>query len=207
MLLTSLPQGPYGVVDINLYRSQVNGSTLYFLTNLGAKYGSPGSSAGTNNQVGVYSFTDTLPDSALALAITLPTQNSTEGIAQFEIQLDQSRLPIDNTGLIEVTVAYKHELSQYGTTVPEKYWDVIAAGAEAFLVQAYVANVADNFDYVDGQFRDRVDDTKSAVAWASFGQTLMDRFSERLLAVKNAREATTPNYTQWGDKPVRWDRI
>ena len=208
--LASIPNGPYGVVDCTIYRTQVNGSTLSFLTNLGSSYRSPASSssaAGTNNQVSLVTITDAAADGALNTAIQPPGANSTEGVALFEIQLDQSRLPVDNTGIVEVTTAYKHELDQLGTTIPEKYWDVIALGAEAFLVQAYVANVNDNFDYVDGQFRDRVDDTKSAVAWSNYGRLLMDRFEARLQAVRNAIEATTPNYPQWGDKPIRWDRI
>jgi hypothetical protein len=205
--LSNIPTGPYGVVDINIYRTQVNGSALLFAGNLGTNIGAAGypqPGSGTN-LVATTSYTDKLADASLGAAA--PTLNTTAGNAIVELQLDSSRLPQDNTGLIEITAGAKHELDQYGTTIPEKHWDAIALGAEAFACWQYVTAVNDNFDYVDGQFRDRVDDTKSAIAWRHQAEDTMARFNARLTEIRNQIELTTPSYPQWGDKPVRWDRL
>jgi len=205
--LSNIPTGPYGVTDINIYRTIAGGSALLLAGNLGKNIGATGypqPGSGTN-LVATTSYLDTLADASLGAPA--PTLNTTAGNQIVEIQLDSSRLPQDNTGLIELTCGAKHELDQYGSTIPEKHWDAIALGAEAFACWQYVTAVNDNFDYVDGQFRDRVDDTKSAVAWRNQAKDTMDRFEERLRVIKNQIELTTPSYPQWGDKPIRWDRL
>lgn len=189
--LSQVPTGPYGVTGRNLYRSQAGGTTLFL--------------AGTipDNTTGTY--VDKAADAALTVAA--PTANSTQGIAQFEIQLSPYFTPNDAAGTIEVTAALKHTLDAAGTTVPEQHWDAIHLGAEAFLCTQYLGNVNDNFAWVDGQFRDRVDDTKSALAWQTLEKELTARFEARLLEIEREDNVTISNVSRWGDKPYYWDRL
>lgn len=189
--LSNIPIGPYGVTGRNLYRTTAGGASLLFLASI------PDNSTTT--------YVDTAADGSLGAGA--PTVNQTDGIPQFELQLSASQLPADATGLLEVMAGYKHELDQNGTTIPERHWDVIPLGASAHLLYGYTATQSDNFDYVDGQFRDRVDDTKAPVAWLALAKDTMARYHKRLLEIRNEIATRTPSYPQWGDKPVRWDRL
>jgi hypothetical protein len=189
--LTGIPTGPYGVTARNVYRTKVGGNTYYLVGQI------------TDNTS--TSYTDLVSDTGLGAQS--PSTNTTKDIAQFEMQLNNSQVPVDTTQWLELTYAQKHQMDTIGTTIPEKHWDAIALGAEAFAVQSYLANVADNFEYVDGQFRDRVDDTKSATFWRQYGNDLMMRFEARLLTIRNEATSLGPDIPQWGDKPVRWDRL
>jgi len=189
--LAGIPTGPYGVTGRNIYRTAAGGSQLLYLASIADN---------TTTQL-----TDSTPDGSLGANV--PTANTTDGIPQFELQLTDSQLPADATALLEVMAGYKHELDQGGTTIPERHWDVIPLGATAHLLYAYTATQNDNFDYVDGQFRDRVDDTKAPVAWLAQAQDTWKRYHARLQEIKNEVATRTPDYQQWGDKPVRWDRL
>jgi Holliday junction resolvase-like predicted endonuclease len=191
MALGAIPTGPSGVTGRNLYRTKVGGSTLYLLASI----------ADTSTT----SYTDTTPDTSLVT--TAPAANSTSGIPILE--LDLLTAPGDTTHVIEITYATKHTLDGSGTTIPEMHHDALYLGAESFLAQQWLGNVNDNFDYVDGQFRDRVDDTKSTGFWQAFYNDLSRQFEARLRQIKeetNASIAIT-GQARWGDKPYRWDRL
>ncbi|MGH2448374.1 MAG: hypothetical protein ACRDFS_07200 [Chloroflexota bacterium] len=127
--------------------------------------------------------------------------------AQFEIQLDDGLLPADDGQTIELTLAARHLLDAAGTSVPEWDWDCVFTGAEAHALEAYLVSVNDNFDFVDGQFRDRVDDSKAPPNWRAQAADLMSRFEARLAEIKLRAETRIVATTQWGDKPYRWDRL
>jgi hypothetical protein len=190
--LTSIPTGPYGVTGRNLYRSRAGGSTLYLLASL------PDNSTA--------SYVDTLADASLP-ATTAPTSNTTAGIPQFEIDLNPYATPQDASGTIEVTYASRHLLNSNGTTVPEEHWDALHLGAQAYAAQQYLSAVNDNFEWVDGQFRDRVDDTKSIDAWRSYYTDFHTQFEARLKEIRNQIDTSITSVIRWGDKPYRWDRL
>lgn len=125
-----------------------------------------------------------------------------------ELELDIINTPADTTGVIEITYATKHTLDGNGTTIPEMHHDAIYLGAESFLAQQWLGNVNDNFDYVDGQFRDRVDDTKSTQFWQAFYNDLNRQWESRLRQIEEQANASIYSGIQrWGDKPYRWDRL
>lgn len=189
--VSAIPTGPYGVTGRNLYRTKAGGSFLYLLTSL------PDNTTTT--------YTDTAPDSALgALA---PTRNLSSGISQFELSLSDGMLPPDTTGIMQLTAAYHHELDGAGTTIPQKHWDVITLGTEAYALFQYLTTTNDNLDYVDGQFRDRVDDTKAPPAWYQQAENTMARYQARLKDLRNEISYSATPYPQWGDVPMYWDRL
>lgn len=189
--LVTFAQPPYGVTGVNLYRTKVGGSTFYLVESLVT----PTS----------YSTTDTLADASLGAAA--PSSNTTANIPQIEIQLSPYATPQDDLQWIEITYAIKHTLDSSGTTIPEDHHDIIYAGAEAYLVEAYVSSVNDNFEWVDGQFRDRVDDTKSMDAWQAHLHLLQQRWEQRLKDAENQANETVIAIAHWGDKPYAWDRL
>lgn len=187
-----VPTGPYGVTGRTVYRSRLGDLAHFF------KVGSI-----PDNTTAALS--DTLADASLGASA--PTTNTTQGIPQFEVDFSPYTTPLDSAGTLEVTYATKHVLDGSGTTVPEEHHDILYAGAEAYLVEAYVAQVNDNFEWVDGQFRDRVDDTKSIDGWQSYLLLLLQRFERRL---KDASDQSTDSIVpaaRWGDKPYGWDRL
>jgi hypothetical protein len=190
--LSDLPLGPYGVTDRAIYRTRVGSSGPYW------RVGSVGDNQGT-------SYLDTLSDAQLVLPA--PTSNTTEGIAQFELGISDALLPADASGYLQVRYASKHELAANGTTIPERHWDLITLGGAMYAVMAYLVPTADNFEYVDGQFRDRVDDTKVPLAWLAIGQDMNARFKARLAQIESEANAGVAAVASWGDKPLRWDRL
>jgi hypothetical protein len=179
----TIPRGPYGVSDRNVYRTLAGGS-IYYLA------GTAGDNVST-------SFVDTAADGSITGGRLIPTSNTTQGIAQFELQISDAKLPSSanangqdpNYGWIGLRYAAKHELDANGTTIPERHWDVLCLGAEFFAIFAYLVPTADNFHYVDGQFRDQVDDTKVPTAWLAIGQDLEHRFLNRLAEIKQEDNA------------------
>jgi hypothetical protein len=73
--------------------------------------------------------------------------------------------------------------------------------------EAYVSAVNDNFEWVDGQLRDRIDDTKSMSAWQSHLRLLQARFDRRLKEIATRINSTALGIGIWGDKPAHWDRL
>jgi hypothetical protein len=136
-----------------------------------------------------------------------PTANTTQGIPQFEIQISSARLPATNTDHIAIQYATKHELDANGCSIPERHWDMLCLGGAMYAIMAYLVPQADNFEYVDGQFRDRVDDTKAPAAWLALGIEMERRFEARLTQIRAEANAGIAAIGSWGDKPLRWDRL
>ena len=197
----TLPLGPYGVSDRRLYRTAANGGAYTLV-------GSAGDNVTTT-------FVDSASDSAIASNPAPPAANTTQGIRQFELQISDAKLPEPqsangadpNYGWIGLRYAAKHELDANGTTIPERHWDAVCLGAAFFAVFAYLIPTADNFHYVDGQFRDQVDDTKVTAAWMQVGTDMENRLLRRLDQIKSEINSGVAAIGSWGDKPERWDRL
>jgi hypothetical protein len=185
-LLSGIPLGPYGVI----YRSA------------GASAPQPVGNLGDNT---TELFLDMVAD--IGLGAAAPTANTTQGKAQFELQISSARLPADASDHIAVAYATKHELDANGCTIPERHWDMLCLGGAMYAIMAYLVPTADNFEYVDGQFRDRVDDTKAPAAWLALGSDMVRRFEARLTQIKEEANAGIAAIGSWGDKPLRWDRL
>lgn len=198
VVISSIPTAQNYATARNIYRTTAGGGAP------------PGSLylAGSIPDNLTTSFTDNMSDLTLVNQPTPPQSNTTQGVPIFEMDLRPEFLPSDNTHIIEVTYCTKHQLDPNGTSIPEKHWDAIEIGAEAYAIYAYLTTQNDNFDWVDGQFRDRVDDTKAPIAWKAQADTLMKAFEDRLREIKAAAEATImQSIAKWGDKPYRWDRL
>jgi hypothetical protein len=189
-LLTEIPLGPYGIIDRGIYRSP-DAAPAQLVAKIG------------DNSTDL--FLDAVPDAGLG--DVAPTANTTQGIPQFEIQLSNARLPETTTDHIGVRYATKHELDANGCSIPERHWDMLCLGGAMYAIMAYLVPQADNFEYVDGQFRDRVDDTKAPAAWLALGIEMERRFEARLAEIKAEANAGIAAIGSWGDKPLRWDRL
>jgi len=186
--ISGIPLGPYGTVARNVYRARVNGGMAY---------------AGKLADNSSTSFTDNLPDNLLGNPP--PIQNTTAGADIIELTLDPSAYPDNATTTLELLYAGAHTLDVSGTSVPERHWNVLFHGAEAYAVNAYIKRVADNFEWVDGHLRDRVDDTKSAIAWQKHANELMLRYDTEIKRVKEESNAYITTRMQWGETPLRWN--
>jgi hypothetical protein len=193
--ISNVPVGPYGVIDRNIYRTLVGTLAPYYLV------GSVGDNTSTTYLDAAVS------DAQLVSNSQPPTTNTTQGIKQFELGLSSAMLPVDNTSYLQVRYAAKHELDANGTTIPERHWDLITLGGAMYAIMAYLVPTADNFEYVDGQFRDRVDDTKVPQAWLAIAQDMNTRFKVRLAQIQSEANAGVAAVANWGDKPIRWDRL
>src|SRR5579884_1024485 len=111
-------------------------------------------------------------------------RTGSDGISYVEIDMLDVELPADNTGTIEITYASAHTIDNSGTTVPQRHWDALYLAAEAGLIESYLVTTNDNFDFVDGEFRDRVDDTKAPAAWRAQLYELQTRLQARLKEIK-----------------------
>lgn len=175
-----------------IYRTKLGNTTFQYLADL--------------PDITTTTYLDNTADTALGA--TAGGVNTTGGIRQVEIDLPDSYLPADTTGTIEITYTSKHELDSAGTTIPERHWDAIYAGAEFSLLLAYLTTTNDNFDYVDGQFRDRVDDSKAPTAWLKQANLIATRWETRKAEIREEFNALSPTHiTAWGDKPYYWDRL
>jgi hypothetical protein len=129
----------------------------------------------------------------------------TAGTDTVQLQLPPSSRPDGST--MNLTTAGVHQLDVSGTTVPERFWDTLYLGAQAFAYDLYLTNVLDNFEFADGMLRDRVDDTKSMAAWQQQASTTVAKYQARLAQIRsefNAHHATTAH---WGDIPRYYDRL
>jgi hypothetical protein len=125
----------------------------------------------------------------------------------FTLKLSSAELPQDNTSVLRVFYATKHQLDSNGSTIPEVHRDIIALGATAYAMEAYQVPTNDNFDFQDGALRDRIDDTKIPTAWLAAAHARMQQFEARLQEIKNARDFATSSRVHWGDIPARWPRL
>ncbi|MGH2443735.1 MAG: hypothetical protein ACRDFX_11325, partial [Chloroflexota bacterium] len=189
--LGGLPIGPYGVTGRNIYRTPAGGGQLKLVSSV------------QDNVSSI--FVDSLPDAGLGASI--PVVNTTANLDQVELQLPPELWPADSTRLLEIDYAVKQHLDIDGTTVPERHWDCLYVGAVAFAMFSYLPQVNDNFDYVDGHLRDRVDDTKSTLAWQAQCQLAMADFERQLLYIKEESNSGITGLARWGDVPLRWERL
>lgn len=121
----------------------------------------------------------------------------------FTLRLNPMELPKDNTLVMRVFYATKHQLDSNGSTFPEVHRDVIALGAAAYAIEAYQVPTNDNFDLQDGGLRDRIDDTAIPKAWLALAQEKQKQFMDRLKEIKEQRDFASSSVAHWGEKQ-RW---
>jgi len=203
-----------------IYRTVANGAQLYYLATI------------SDNTTTVY--TDTTPDNALEATRTAPAVNtsgmmiyppierafsefsnlfdtsvalgtSAAGPA-FTLQIADTELPPDTMQIIRVHYATRHQLDSQGSSFPDVHRDVIALGAVAYALLAYQVPTNDNFEFQDGELRDRLDDSKIPLAWLARGKQSLTDFRSKLEEIRRGRDYATSARSQWGDIPARWDR-
>jgi len=125
----------------------------------------------------------------------------------FTLKLSNFELPQDNTLVMRVFYATKHQLDTSGSTIPEVHRDIIVAGAVAYAMLAYQVPTNDNFDFQDGALRDRIDDTKIPLAWRATAQERLHYFEQRLQEIKNQRDFASSSRVHWGDIARLWPRL
>lgn len=125
----------------------------------------------------------------------------------FTLKLSTAELPQDNSLVMRVFYATKHQLDNSASTIPEVHRDIIVSGAAAYAMQAYQVPTNDNFDFQDGSVRDRIDDTKIPQSWLAATQARLQQFEKRLLEIKNQRDFASASRVHWGDIAVRWHRL
>lgn len=125
----------------------------------------------------------------------------------FTLKLSPSELPPDNTLVMRVFYATKHQLDLAGSTIPEMHRDIIVLGASLYALEAYQVPTNDNFQFQDGALRDHLDDTAIPAAWRQTILQRQERFEARLNEVKRQRDFANSARIQWGDVPYRWPRL
>jgi len=125
----------------------------------------------------------------------------------FTLKLSSAEMPKDNTLVMRIFYATKHQLDSNGSTIPEVHRDILVLGATLYAMEAYQVPTNDNFDFQDGALRDRIDDTKIPPAWLAAIEQRRAQFEARLLEVKNQRDFATSARVHWGDIPTRWPRL
>lgn len=125
----------------------------------------------------------------------------------FTLKLSTVELPRDNSLVMRVFYATKHQLDSNGSTIPEVHRDIIIAGAVAYAMLAYQVPTNDNFDFQDGTLHDRIDDTKIPLAWQSAALARLQQFEARLIEIKNQRDFASASRVHWGDIAYRWARL
>lgn len=125
----------------------------------------------------------------------------------FTLKLSGAELPQDNTLVMRVYYATKHQLDSSGSTIPEIHRDIIVLGACAYAMEAYQVPTNDNFDFQDGALRDKVDDTAIPKAWLAATKSRMQQFEARLQEIKNQRDFASSERVHWGDIASRYARL
>ena len=213
--LTALPLGPtppplsgtsasVTVLARRLYRTIAGGSALLLLATL------------ADNTT--TSYLDTAADSALGAAP--PTVNTAgllvyppvrRAFSEFNgavtLKLADAELPVDTSLVLRVSFGTKHQLDLNGSTIPEVHRDVIVLGGCAYALLAYQVPTNDNFQFQDGALHDRLDDSMIPKNWRQAGVDMLARFQNRLEEIKRQRDFANAAIVQWGDVPVRWQRL
>lgn len=190
-VITGIPTGPYGVSGRSLYRTAAGGSSLALAGSI------------PDNVTTV--FVDGAADGELGTPA--PSENTTANLDQVELQIPPELWPADSAMRLELTYAARHLLDGAGTTIPERHWETVFLGALAYAMWSYLPQVNDNFEYADGHLHDRVDDTKSTVAWQTQCRQAMADYERRLALIKDESNAAGTGLSVWGDKPLRWERL
>jgi hypothetical protein len=125
----------------------------------------------------------------------------------FTIILSPAELPKDNTLVMRVFYATKHQLDANGSTIPEIHRDIITLGACAYAMQAYQVPTNDSFTFHDGGLRDEVDDSMIPTAWRNTYQAKIQEFEARLNEIKQQRDYAAASHAHWGDIPFRYWRL
>lgn len=125
----------------------------------------------------------------------------------FTLKLSSAELPQDNTLVMRVFYATRHQLDSSGSTIPEIHRDIIVLGAVAYCLEAYQVPTNDNFHFQDGALRDQVDDTSIPKSWLMAAQNKMHQFEQRLQEVKQQRDFASSARVHWGDIPIRYSRL
>ncbi len=125
----------------------------------------------------------------------------------FTIKLNSAELPQDNTLVMRIFYATKHQLDASGSTIPEIHRDIIVLGAAAYAMEAYEVPTNDNFDFQDGALRDRIDDTKIPQAWLQAAHNKLVQFEQRLMEIKQQRDFAASARVHWGDIAARYPRL
>jgi hypothetical protein len=125
----------------------------------------------------------------------------------FTLNLSPIELPKDNSLVMRIFYATKHQLDANGSTIPEIHRDVIVLGAVAYALEAYQIPTNDNFAFENGSLRDRVDDTAIPGSWLKTAQYKMGQFMDRLVEIKQQRDFAASARAHWGDLPIRWNRL
>ncbi len=125
----------------------------------------------------------------------------------FTLKLSGAELPQDNSLVMRIFYATKHQLDGSGSTIPDVHRDIIVTGAVAYAMLAYQVPTNDNFDFQDGALRDRIDDTRIPPAWLAAAQARLQQFEVRLTEIKNQRDFASSSRTHWGDVAYRWPRL
>lgn len=125
----------------------------------------------------------------------------------FTLMLNSVALPKDNTLILRVFYATKHQLDSSGSTIPDVHHDVIVLGACAYAMEAYQVPQNDNFTWQDGGLRDHIDDSMIPRAWTAAAKNKMDQFSARLEEIKEQRDYASSSRVHWGEIPRLWMRL
>jgi hypothetical protein len=128
-------------------------------------------------------------------------------VPSFTLKMGMAELPQDNTLVMRVWYATKHQLDANGSTIPEIHRDIITLGATAYAMEAYQVPTNDNFHFQDGALRDQVDDTRIPLAWLAATKSRMDQFQARLEEIKQQRDFASSARCHWGDIPARYERL
>jgi hypothetical protein len=119
----------------------------------------------------------------------------------FTLRLNPMELPTDNTLVMRVFFATKHQLDSNGSTFPEVHRDVITLGACAYAMEAYQTPTNDNFVFQNGALRDHMDDTHISDSWRSTYQDKQQQFMNRLNEIKQQRDYASSAVAHWGELP------
>ncbi|WP_069801471.1 hypothetical protein [Thermogemmatispora onikobensis] len=125
----------------------------------------------------------------------------------FTLKLSNAELPRDNTLVMRVFYATRHQLDASGTTVPELHRDLIVLGASLYAMEAYQVPTNDNFSFQNGELHDHLDDSTIPRAWQEAIATRRIQFEARLQEIRNQRDFASAARVQWGDIPARWARL
>ncbi|MGH2365975.1 MAG: hypothetical protein ACRDHX_15160 [Chloroflexota bacterium] len=126
----------------------------------------------------------------------------------FVLNVDVERVPGAEPGTVmNVLYAGSQQLDAAGSSLPDQDWDVVALGAYGYACLQYGLPTADNFDFQDGELRDKVDDSMVPRMWRQFGQDALTTFRARLEEIRHRRDFAAAAVAQWGDVPRRWARL
>jgi hypothetical protein len=121
--------------------------------------------------------------------------------------LNNVDLPKDNTLILRIFYATKHQLDSSGSTIPDIHRDVVVLGACAYAMEAYQTPTNDGFSWEDGSLRDHIDDSMIPAAWRNSAKNRMDQFIQRLTEIRQARDYAASSRVHWGDVPRFWTRL